>query len=248
MNQTYAADLHIHSVLSPCGDLEMSPRNILKRAHEIGLDLIAITDHNMAENGLLLERLAPEYGIHPLFGMELSTQEEVHLLCLFDRAEQAAEWQAFVYPHIPQVLNRPEYFGEQVVIDLEEEILRFEKKLLINGASIGLEDACAEVRSRGGVVIPSHVDKPVDSILSQIGFVPQDLPIDALEITQRTEVEAMLAGDPALAAFNWVRFSDAHYLRDIGSQYTTFHVEVPTVAEMQLALANTAGRWATPSR
>ena len=242
MNERYTADLHIHSVLSPCGDLEMSPRAILDRARQLGLNLIAITDHNMVENSVLLEQLAPEYGIHPLYGMELSTQEEAHLLCLFDQPQQALDWQAYVYPRIPEVLNRPEYFGEQVVIDLEENILRFEKKLLINGSAISLEEACSRVNALGGLVIPSHIDKPVDSILSQIGFMPQDLCFGALEITRNTPIEAMLMENPSLNPFHWVRFSDAHYLQHIGTQCTLFHMQSPTIAEMRLALKNADGR------
>ncbi|HOJ22201.1 MAG TPA: PHP domain-containing protein, partial [Armatimonadota bacterium] len=125
----YAADLHVHSVLSPCGDLEMSPGRILERAAAVGLDLIAVTDHNMAENGGALRTLAAGSPVAVLYGMELETAEEAHLLCLFDALEVAAAWQEYVYARLPDVANDPLRFGDQVVVNEKEEIVRFESRL-----------------------------------------------------------------------------------------------------------------------
>ncbi|NLC55897.1 MAG: PHP domain-containing protein [Armatimonadetes bacterium] len=238
----YAADLHLHSVLSPCGDLAMSPSAIVARAQAVGLDLIALTDHNMAENGAALRTVAARTGLAALYGMELETVEEVHLLCLFDHLEQAMAWQAFVYPRLPAVPNDPDRFGEQVVVNDQEEILRFETRLLANAAAVTLSEACAAVAARGGLAIPAHIDRPAHSLVSQLGFPPAGLKLEAVEVTRFMAANFLAAHRSWLAALPLVRFSDAHFLEDIGAQRTLFQIEAPTVAEIRLALRGEAGR------
>src|SRR5512133_2772043 len=154
----FACDLHIHSTLSPCGSLEMSPKNILDQASAIGLNVIAITDHNMAENGYHVRQMSEKYGLTVLPGMELQTREEIHLLSIFDDFETAFEFQHSVYDLLPEVRNDVEFFGDQVVVDAEENIVRSEEKLLLNSVQMSIEDAVAWIKSRGGLAIPSHID------------------------------------------------------------------------------------------
>lgn len=238
----FAADLHLHSVLSPCGDLAMSPSAIVARAQARGLDLIAITDHNMVENGIALRTLAARCGIAALYGMELETSEEVHLLCLFDDLEQALEWQDVVYARLPDIPNDPLRFGDQVVVDDVENIVRFEPRLLANAADIPLEEACLWVQAHGGLAIPAHVDRPAHSLVSQFGFPPPGLPIDAVELTRFASGEFLRQQSAWLSQVAPVRFSDAHFLDDIGTQRTCLHIEAPTIREIRMALRGEGGR------
>ncbi|MDH7569658.1 MAG: PHP domain-containing protein [Armatimonadota bacterium] len=240
---TYAADLHIHSVLSPCGDLSMSPRVILERACAAGLQLIALTDHNMAENGAALRALAAESGLALLFGMELETSEELHLLCLFDTYEAAMAWQEVVYRLLPNIPNDPDRFGDQVVVDSEENIVRFEKRLLANAADLPLAEACEGVTACGGLAIPAHVDRPVHSLISQLGFPPPGLQLPAVELS-RFASPRLADQHPWLRNLPKVGFSDAHFPHEVGAQHTLLHVFEPTVAEIRLALRGEGGRWA----
>lgn len=238
----YAADLHVHSVLSPCGDLEMSPGRILERAKAVGLDLIAITDHNMVENGAALRALAAGGPVSVLFGMEMETVEEVHLLCLFDALDVAMGWQDVVYARLPDVANDAARFGDQVVVDAKEDIVRFEPRLLANATAIPLDEACEEVSARGGLVIPAHVDRPSHSVVSQLGFLPPDVRVDAVEVTRYVTDGFLAAHAKWLRGVTVVRFSDAHFLHDLGAQRTLFRIEAPTVAELTMALRGEQGR------
>ncbi len=238
----YAADLHIHSVLSPCGDLEMSPGRILERAAAVGLDLIAITDHNMAENGRALRTLAAGSPVAVLYGMELETAEEAHLVCLFDSLEVAASWQEFVYSRLPDLANDALRFGDQVVVNEKDEIVRFERRLLANAASVTLDEACAEVHARGGLAIAAHVDRPAHSVVSQLGFLPQGVRLDAVELTRHATEGFVATHAHWLRGLAAVRFSDAHFLHDVGAQRTYFRIEAQTVSEIALALRGEAGR------
>lgn len=238
----YAADLHVHSVLSPCGDLEMSPGRILERAAAVGLDLIAITDHNMAENGAALRTLAAAGPVSVLYGMELETAEEAHLVCLFDTLDVAMEWQETVYARLPNVAHDAARFGDQVVVDENEVILRFEPRLLANATAIPLAEACEEVHAREGLVVPAHVDRPSHSVVSQLGFLPPDVCVDAVEVTRYVTGEFLAAHAAWLRGVPTVHFSDAHFLHDLGAQRTLFQVEAPTVAEIGMALRSENGR------
>ncbi len=217
-----AADLHIHSALSPCGSLEMSPRAIVERALELGLDMIAVTDHNSVENGLCAAGLGSRLGLAVICGMEAQTREDVHLLCLFPGPGQAEAFHGEVYPLLPDVPNNPDYFGDQVVVDCDNEILRFEPRLLLNGLDAGIEELVALVRSFGGFAIPAHVESPQFGLLPSLGFVPPELEDCPLEIACGSSCEGAVSAYPSLAGRRLVKNSDAHYLVDIGRAYTVY--------------------------
>jgi len=128
----FMADLHIHSTLSPCGSLEMSPKKIVQKAKEIGLNLISITDHNSIANSAITQKLSYENGIEYLFGMEVQTEEEIHVLTYFDNYSDLYEVWNIVYERLPDIKNNPDYFGDQVIVDEDENITGYEDKLLIN--------------------------------------------------------------------------------------------------------------------
>jgi 3',5'-nucleoside bisphosphate phosphatase len=231
----FECDFHIHSTLSPCGSLEMSPAAIVKRAIEQGLHIIALTDHNMIENGVYAREIGEKEGILVLFGMELQTQEEIHLLLLFGDYERAHTFQEEAYRRLPDVKNRPDYFGDQVVVDGDDTIIRFEERLLLNSVQISLEDAVVRAKELGGLVIPSHIDSPTYSIIGQLGYVPDNIPFDALEIQNRDRL-------PDLLSFilpkqiPLVSFSDAHYLKDVGRRRTILDLARADFDEIGAAL------------
>lgn len=231
----FSCDLHIHSTLSPCGSLDMSPKNIVSRAKEVGLDVIAITDHNMVENTFYAHEIGKELGVFVLFGMELQTQEEIHILAIFDTYDCAVVLQEMIYGLLPDVNNDPDYFGDQVVVNEGDEIVRFEGRLLLNSADISVGDAVSWIKLHDGLAIASHVDSPTFSIISQLGYVPEDLPFDALEIRDVKKVPDVL---PLIMRRNmpFVTFSDAHYLQDIGKRRTILEFDRPKCKEMSLAL------------
>jgi len=231
----FSCDFHIHSTLSPCSSLDMSSRAIVDRARVVGLDIIAITDHNMVENGQYVAAAAGASGPAVLFGMELQTIEEVHLLMLFPDFETAMEMQETVYDLLPPIDNDPDYFGDQVVVDENDTIIRFEKRLLLNSSAISIDDAVAWARAHGSLVIPSHIDSPTFGIVTQLGFVSEGIPFDALEVANEKRLDAVL---PFILAKDLpiVTFSDAHYLKDIGKKRITLSCDEPTFVEVARAL------------
>lgn len=222
----FKIDLHIHSVLSPCSDLLMSPSRILDRASEVGLDIIAISDHNMAENGKALAELKVRNFTAPecFFGMELQTEEEVHLLCLFEAIDTAMIMQEEIYPLLISQPNNPDLFGYQIVVDEFDEIIRHEEKLLISSVMLRINDVFKKVTELEGIVIPSHIDKESFSIISQLGFIPSDIPFPTVELSRNADINSFM-NDPSFADLNLVTFSDSHRIEEIGSAWTEIELE-----------------------
>jgi len=239
--RAFKADLHIHSCLSPCGELEMSPRAIVERSLEKGLDLIALCDHNSAENTGAAIRAGRGKGLAVLAGIEISSMEEVHSLALFDTEEQATGMQELIYRHM-RGTNRPELFGDQVVADEFDQVERFNDRLLIGAVQMSLREIVTAVHRLGGLSIASHVDRPSFSILSQLGFFPEDVDLDGVEVSGRTTPVKARAEIPGLEKFTVVSFSDAHFPEDIGQPCTCFLMEAPSVEEIRLALREEGGR------
>lgn len=239
MLRTFKADLHIHTCLSPCADLEMHPRAITKEAGMRELDIIGICDHNSAENAGAVASAASGLNLRVLPGLEITSQEEVHVLALFDELEPAVRLQEIVYGHL-QGENDEEAFGMQVVVDEAGDVLGFNKRLLIGASALSVEKVVENIRALDGLAIASHIDREGFSLIGQLGFVPEHLDLDALEFSPRTSREEALAKfSPRLPL---VCSSDAHYLRDIGSGFTTFYIEEPTTKEIKKALLCEDGR------
>lgn len=209
-------DFHIHSALSPCGDRDMTPNNIVNMAKLIGLDTIAISDHNSVGNAAAAMKVGEEVGIKVLPGMEVETEEEVHVLTLFPSLDAAYAAEKVVRAKLPKVDNQPEIFGEQYYLDENDEVVGTEKQLLIVAAALSLNELYDCVRDVGGIFIPAHVDRHSYSILTNLGFIPEDLPAEWIEISKKvTALEEYLASRPDLAGYRILRNSDAHYLPDI---------------------------------
>ena len=209
-------DFHIHSCLSPCGDKDMTPNNIVNMAALLGLGAIAISDHNSVGNVRACMEVAKEVGITVIPGMEVQTAEEVHILTLYPTIEAAEIVASAVYEKLPDIKNRPEIFGEQVFMDALDNITGFEEKLLISSADISVNDLFDLVRAVGGIFIPAHVDRHSYSVLTNLGFIPDDIDIRHIEISRMTEdVDAYLAARKELSKYEIFKNSDAHYLEDI---------------------------------
>jgi PHP family Zn ribbon phosphoesterase len=241
MLKTYRADLHIHTVLSPCGELEQSPGAVAGAAKQAGLHLAAITDHNSVENaGAYGKRLQRE-SVAFLPGLEVCTSEEVHILGLFDDLDAAFTFQGAVYQRL-EGENDPDAFGMQVLVNEEEDVLGFNDRLLIGACTLSLHDAVRRIRDLGGLAVACHVDREGFSLIGQLGFVPPGLDLDALEISRRTTLDDARARIPDTARFPLIRSSDAHKPEDVGSAWTEFLLEAPTVGEIRKALAGSEGR------
>ena len=241
----YRADLHIHTVLSPCGDLEMSPANIIEKAREKGLDIIGITDHNTTRHCKLINKLAKSAGIFVMMGAEVTTREEVHCLTFFKNDDQLSEFQAYLEKHLPPIPNNTEKFGYQVVVDEDEQIIDEIDFLLISALDQSIEQVEHKVHSLGGIFIPAHIDRPSYSIISQLGFIPADLLIDGIEISANCKVQSVFPFLGNQAERTIIRNSDAHYVENIGKAFTTFEMEHRTFNEVKLALQGKLGRKVT---
>lgn len=237
----FTADLHLHTVLSACAEMEMLPEFILERAQELGLDLLAVTDHNSAENVAAMLKAAQGTGIAVLPGMEVQTREEVHLICLFDTLEQVTYWQELVYAHLPRLKNKENVFGTQVVLNAEGEAVGTNDRLLATSASLSVDQVVQRVRDLKGLCIPSHVDRPAYSLIANLGFIPPDLEVVGVEISHLVGPKEARARFPQLEQYSLVASGDAHRLKEMARR-TTLKMDEPTVAELALALAGTGGR------
>ena len=239
--KAYKADLHIHSCLSPCADLDMSPKAIVEKSLELGLDIIAVCDHNSAENVMAAMKSGSQHGLTVFPGMEINSREEAHVLGLFEGPDEAILMQEIVYANLKGI-NSPEVFGDQVVVNEKDEVEGFNDKMLIGAIELGLYEIVTEIHRLGGLVIASHIDRASFSIVSQLGFIPQDLELDALEISRAFEGkmnEEVFSGSVDLPR---VTFSDAHFIDDIGKAYTSFFLDNPGFREIRMALRGESGR------
>lgn len=237
--QSFRAELHVHTVLSPCAGVEMIPPLIVQEALKHGVRLIAITDHNASANIAAVMEAARGTELVVLPGMELQTKEEVHLLCLFDTLEQIDQWQKTVDALLPNIPNNIEYFGEQFVVDATGEFIRREERLLLNSANITLEEAAAQVTALGGLAIPAHIDRQANGLIAILGLIPPGF--EALEISRHITPEAARQKYPQVRGYALLQGGDVHLLDGfIGA--THLILEKPTIPEIRLALLQAAGR------
>ena len=208
-------DLHLHSCLSPCGDNEMTPFNLVNTMKVFGYDLIALTDHNSCRNCRAAMQAGKAAGITVVPGMELCTSEEIHVVCLFPDADSAEAFSALVRDNIPPVNNRPEIFGEQLVMDDADTVLDNEPLLLNTASYFSIDEVPALVAQYGGACFPAHIDRHSYSILSALGDFGEDLPVAAFELTMQADEAHYRDTYPALKDKLLLRDSDAHYLENI---------------------------------
>lgn len=235
MNQ-YRTDLHIHTVLSPCADLEMTPVNIVNRAKEKGLQIIGITDHNSTKNALLVRQLAQKEGIFVLTGAEVTTKEEVHCLAFFESENQLNRFQQFLDEKIIFIPNPDGHFGYQPVVDENDDIVELIPNYLPAALKSSINEIQQEVEKLNGIFIPAHVDRPSNGLFGQLGFIPPDLKFDAMGISSCCSEKHVRKHYFIPKEITLIRNSDAHYLNQIGEIYTVFNIEEITFQEINMAL------------
>lgn len=231
----------MHTVLSPCAEVEMIPPLIVEKALEKHISLIAITDHNSSRNFAAVKKAAAGTSLTVLPGMELQTREEVHILCLFDSEDQIQEYQQIVDKLLPDFKNQPEHFGEQFIVDETGGFLAREDRMLLSSVNISIEDAFRIVEDLGGLFIPAHVNRKAYGLLANLGFVPTDIDIKAVEISRHLTPAAALLQFPQLEGFSIVQNGDVHRLDEfLGS--LILRIENPTISEIKSALTISQNR------
>ena len=239
--QRFRADLHVHTVLSPCAAVEMIPPLIVQTALEHAIQIIAITDHNASANVTSVVEAAAGYNLTVLPGMEMQTLEEVHVLCLFDDLDQLKSWQNLVDAHLPQRFNNPDYFGEQYIVDHTGEFIAHEERLLLNSVQLSIEDCVREIHEIGGLAIPAHVNRQANGLFAMLGIIPVGLPVEALEISRHISLAQARNTYPQLGHYPVIQNGDVHHLDGfLGS--THFWIEAPTISEIRQALRQENGR------
>ena len=231
-------DLHIHTCLSPCGDSESVPTRIVGAALRAEVDAVAICDHNASENVAPVREAAKGKGLTVFGGMEITSREEVHILGIFDETGCLEKMQELIYENLAGQNDR-DVFGPQYIVDQEDYVEGYNDHLLIGATNLSLDAVISAVRDFGGLVIASHIDREAFGLISQLGFVPEGLDLDAVEVSRNYKNSPYsLKG----LVYPFVAFSDAHHPDDIGTVSTLFVLENPTVEELRKACAGKEGR------
>ena len=216
----FFADLHIHSCLSPCGDNDMPPGNILGMAVVKGLEIVAISDHNAARNLPAAEKIAAAYGLLLVPAIEITTSEEVHMLGYFPDVQTAVDFGAMLKTHLPPGKNKPAFFGEQLVMNEDDEVIDHEDALLIGATDLSLEECAAKVRAVGGVPVPAHINRGSNGLLVNLGMMPPSPTFTTVEVWRHLPCPM----EP-MENKHVLHSSDAHYLEDI--QEPEFSLRLP---------------------
>jgi hypothetical protein len=238
----FRAELHVHTVLSPCAEVEMIPPLIVQEAIDRGINILAITDHNATANIEAVIKAAKGSGLKILPGMELHTKEEVHVLCLFDDFKQAAALQEIVNTALPPIMNNPDFFGEQFVVDETGDFIRREDALLLTAVDITLKQAVDYVAGLGGLLIPAHVNRKAFGLIPALGFIPEELSgCSVMEISRHLKHENAKKDFPQLRGKELIQSGDVHRLNEFLG-VNIFSILEPTISELKLAFAHSAGR------
>ena len=228
------ADLHVHTCLSPCADNQMETVAIIEQAKKVGLDMIGICDHNSGENVGAMMKAGSREGLAVIPGVEITSREEVHILGLFRTEQDLMCLQDIIYENLPGQ-NDEEAFGPQLVIDENGNVVGQNPRLLIGATTLSLEQIIDAIHKLGGLAIASHIDRQRFSLIGQLGFIPKDLKLDALEVSSPLSLKQ---------EYNYpvVISSDAHFPEDIGRNSTCFMIEDISVQEIGKALRSEMGR------
>lgn len=208
-------DFHLHSCLSPCGDKDMTPYNLVNMAKLLGLDIIALTDHNSAQNCRAAIKVGNEIGLTVVPGMELCTSEEVHVVCLFADVQNAEAFSDYVLSTVPPIKNRAEIFGEQLIMDERDNILGTQELLLTTASGISIEKAVEIIGEYGGVCYPAHIDRSSYSVISNLGMITEEMNFFAVEMTDHADENEYKNKYPIIKDMPVFISSDAHYLENM---------------------------------
>ena len=237
----FAADLHIHTALSPCASEEMTPPAIVRTAWDQGIAMIAICDHNSAGNVSAVQEAAAE-SVTVLAGIEITTAEEVHVVGLFPSAGAAGSASDGILASLPK--SKGPYCDpeEQLCMDAQGRVVNVETKMLSAATALTLSDTVEHIRKHSGIAIAAHVDRPSFSVMSQLGLLPGDAGFDAIEVSAAA-VRSSRVSEFDSFGLPVVTGSDAHFLSDIGKCCTVCEMFEPSFGELALALKGIDGRW-----
>ena len=218
-------DLHIHSCLSPCGDDDSTPNNIAGMAKICGLDVIALTDHNTTKNCPAFFEACARYGLIPIPGTELTTSEDIHVICLFPSLDKAMNFGSELESRRIPIKNRTDIFGNQIIRDGEDNVIGEEENLLSNATTISLDEAPDIVGKYNGACFPAHIDRQANGIIEVLGTIPETPEFSTFEVNQ-SEKAAELAEKFGLKDKRLVISSDAHYLTQLREENDFFELDV----------------------
>ena len=239
--KNFRADLHVHTVLSPCAEVEMIPPLIVQEALERQIDIIAITDHNASANVAAVQKAAHGTTLPVFGGMEVQTREDVHLLCLFDHTETLANWQALVDSALPNLKNNAEFLGEQFIVDEEGNFIRSEPRMLLTSTHFSIDEIFNKVNALGGLVIPAHVDRNSYGLFPTLGLLSPNWPILSLEISRHISPEKAASLYPFIKNTPLIQSGDVHRLDEFLGK-TIFTIDQPSLAEIRMAFRNESQR------
>ncbi|MFA5321591.1 MAG: PHP domain-containing protein [Smithella sp.] len=242
MLKIFNCDLHVHSCLSPCAELDMHPMALVKRAIEAKLDMVAICDHNSSANVPYIIKAAQASTLKILPGMEITTSEEVHLLAIFDSLSNLTCMQNIIDRHLLGE-NDEDRFGIQAIVNEIGEVEGINNQLLIGATDLSLNELISYIHQFDGLAIAAHIDRESFSVLSQLGFIDDNADFDALEITPRTGFKQARIKYQELCNYPFIVSSDSHFIKDIGSAITRMFLQEPSFAELKLALKRQNGRF-----
>lgn len=228
--------------MSPCSELDMTPSTIIDEAILRGINIIAVADHNSAEHVAVTARLARRHDLIALPAMEISSSEEAHILALFESVDSCMDLQKIVYDNLPDVPGYSHDETSQPVVNENDEVLFFNHHPLINATSLTLASVVDLIHRHKGIAIASHIDRETFSIISQLGFIPDDLALDGVELSWRIRSSQQAHGLVPQQKYPVVSFSDAHHVQDIGRRVTEFSMHEPTFRELVLCLEGAEGR------
>lgn len=220
----YYYDLHTHSCLSPCGDADNTPNNIAGMASLSELDIVALTDHNSAKNCPAFFAAAKKYGIIPIAGMELTTAEDIHVVCLFEHLSDALKFDDYIENNRYLIKNKPEFFGEQLVLDEDDNVVSTEVNLLTNATYISIEDVSKTVEKFGGVSYPAHIDRDSNGIISVLGDIPPDTEFRFFELHDGSKINEY-SEKYGIKPDKFIVSSDSHFLTSIRDKEFFFDLD-----------------------
>ncbi|MFY9174330.1 MAG: PHP domain-containing protein [Peptococcia bacterium] len=238
----WSLDLHIHSVLSPCCSEEMLPPAVIGRAKELGLEALAITDHNSGANAQSFIEKGQELGVKVFPGMELQTAEDIHLVCLFEDISCLMQMQELVYQKLPPLRNNRQSIGEQWLVDKEGKKIGELEQLLLVGTTLTIEEAVRQVHRIGGLCLAAHLDRQAFSLWGYLGAIPADLELDGVELTPHLARDQDLLEAIKERGFSYITSSDAHYLADIRPPQCFARMTELSLSEIRKAMLGQDGR------
>lgn len=242
--KTLMGDFHIHTLLSPCAEIEMTPHHIVMQAAKYGVELLAVTDHNASANAVAAVQAGERYGVRVFPGMEVECREEAHVIVLFDNLKQLRRWQKIVDFSMSGLKNNPERFGAQFVVDDDDNFVEEEERMLLGPLQLSVQEVVRKVSEIGGLCIAAHIDRPAYSLLMQLGFIPDDIGLEAVEISRNSLTELVQLRLKSLSGnLPYVTNSDAHRMLEfLEGPKNKITIEEATIAELKMALAGNAGR------